>query len=190
MTAITTFLPTMVPQSTTIGLADQKPLRFADHLGLSVIDRLVADLLLYHRDPHPSLEPGGASRPGQRPHVGQPKAGAGHLAGIPSGQRYYQIISVDAQISLTIPRIRRPAVCNSVQNNTQCAFVRGRNYVLASPALAQAHPYGGCCWPDRDQSAHSGVKTRFVCSKPYTTIIFTTTDAERPKNPMGTPEFR
>ena len=33
VTAITTFLPTIVPQSTTIGLVDQKPRRFLAALG-------------------------------------------------------------------------------------------------------------------------------------------------------------
>ena len=164
MTAITTFLPTMVPQEHHDRVGRPEASSASLHLGLSVIDRLVADLLLYHRNAHSSLGTRQRTVGPASAHVGQPKAGAGHLAGIPSGQRYYQIISVNAPNQFDDPQDSPPGGLQLGAEQHAIAFVRGRNYVLASPALAQAPSYGGCSWPDRDQSAHSGVKA-LVCSK-------------------------
>ena len=47
VTAITTFLPTMVPHNATTGLAGQNP-RFVAGFGRSSIDRFLADALLHH----------------------------------------------------------------------------------------------------------------------------------------------
>ena len=95
VTAITTFLPTIVPHSTTIGLADQNPRGLLDRLRLSLTDGFLTHLCLCHRYLNDGRRlTGGPLRasPGTVvPSVKGPRAlgdpASALLAGLPSGGR-------------------------------------------------------------------------------------------------------
>ena len=138
VTAITTFLPTMVPHSTTIGLVDQKPRGFRTRLRLSLIDRFVADLLFCHRYLDDGRRPAGEparARPERRSLRGarwrratQPapdsapdcRSGADRPIADFSGQQYYQIIlRRSAKFAQTVESLAPAVPCKSMQGITK-----------------------------------------------------------------------